>query len=259
MRIRTRADIISEAKQALARSEFVLHFQPIFDLRNERIASVEALLRWNHPTRGLLAPGAFECVFEDPEVGPAVQHRVLKLAIAWLRKNAAAGVSLAVNFTAMDLRGTEGACALLDMLHRASIPPAALCVEVTEGTILGKSNDEPATALRTLHDAGVRVALDDFGTGYASLVHLREIPVDVLKIDRSFIDALRNDDGASEEIVRAVLALGRGLNKEVIAEGVETAAQLARLRELGCDYAQGFLLGRPSPKIQLGAGFKRAA
>jgi EAL domain-containing protein (putative c-di-GMP-specific phosphodiesterase class I) len=105
----------------------------------------------------------------------------------------------------------------------------------------------------------VRVALDDFGTGYASLVHLKEIPVDVLKIDRSFIDGLLQDGGASEEIVRAVLALGHGLKKEVIAEGVETIAQLTRLRELGCHYAQGFLLGRPSPKLPAGEAFRRAA
>ena len=119
--------------------------------------------------------------------------------------------------------------------------------------------DEPATALRLLHAAGVRVALDDFGTGYASLVHLKEIPVDVLKIDRSFIDGLLKDDGASEEIVRAVLALGQGLKKDVIAEGVENIAQLTRLRELGCSYAQGFLLGRPSPKLPVGGWLKRAA
>jgi len=216
-------------------------------------------LRWKHPTRGLLAPGMFECVFEDPEVGPSVQRRVLKLAVAWLRKHAASAGPLSVNFTSMDLRGVESARLLLAMLERAGVAPSALCVEVTEGTIFGRASDEPATALRILHEAGVRVALDDFGTGYASLVHLKEIPVDVLKIDRSFIDGLLVDGGASEEIVRAVLALGQGLKKEVIAEGVENIAQLTRLRELGCGYAQGFLLGRPSPKLPFGAALDRAA
>jgi len=250
---------VREARQGLRRSEFVLYFQPIIDLRLEKVASVEALLRWNHPTRGLLAPGMFECLFEDSEVGPAVQRRVLKLAIAWLRKHAAVAGSLAVNFTSMDLRGAESARLVLALLERAGVAPASLCVEVTEGTVFGRASGEPATALRILHAAGVRVALDDFGTGYASLVHLKEIPVDVLKIDRSFIDGMLKDDGASEEIVRAVLALGHGLKKDVIAEGVETIAQLTRLRELGCAYAQGYLLGRPSPKLPTGDALKRAA
>ncbi len=259
LRIQIRSDLVREAQHALARSEFVLYFQPIIDVRREKVASFEALLRWKHPTRGLLAPGVFECVLEDPAVGPAVQRRVLKLAIAWLRKHAAVAGPLSVNFTSMDLRGAESAKALLAMLERAGVPPSALCVEVTEGTIFGKASDEPAAALRILHAAGVRVALDDFGTGYASLVHLKEIPVDVLKIDRSFIDGLLKDGGASEEIVRAVLALGHGLKKDVVAEGVETIAQLTRLRELGCAYAQGYLLGRPAPKLPAGAPLDQAA
>jgi diguanylate cyclase (GGDEF)-like protein len=256
LRIQTRSDLVREAQHALARSEFVLYFQPIIDLRHEKVASFEALLRWKHPTRGLLAPGMFECVFEDPEVGPAVQRRVVKLAIAWLRRHAG---PLSVNFTSMELRGAESARQLLAMLERAKVAPGALCVEVTEGTIFGKASDEPATALRILHAAGVRVALDDFGTGYASLVHLKEIPVDILKLDRSFIDGLLKDDGASEEIVRAVLALGHGLKKDVIAEGVETIDQLTRLRELGCPYAQGFLLGRPAPRLPAEGPLEQAA
>jgi diguanylate cyclase (GGDEF)-like protein len=259
LRIQTRSDLVKEARKALTRGEFLLHFQPIIDLQRERVASVEALLRWQHPTRGLLGPGAFECVLEDREVGPEVQRRVVKLAIAWLRRNAAAAGSLSVNFTAMDLRGADAAGRLLAKLERAGVAPSALCVEVTEGTIFGRASDEPATALRVLHQAGVRVALDDFGTGYASLVHLKEIPVDILKIDQSFIKGLLEDDGASEEIVRAVLALGHGLKKEVIAEGVETIDQLTRLRELGCVYAQGYLLGRPAPRLPAGDALRRAA
>ena len=118
---------------------------------------------------------------------------------------------------------------------------------------------ESAAALQVLHDAGVRIALDDFGTGYASLVHLKEIPVDTLKIDRSFVAGLLADGDESEEIVRAVLALGHGLKKTVVAEGVETLAQLERLRELGCDYAQGYLFGRPSAAFDLGAAARAAA
>lgn len=259
LRMQTRSDLVQQAQQALLRSEFVLYFQPVVDLRCQTVVSVEALLRWQHPSRGLLAPGSFECVLEHPKVGPAVQRRALKLAIAWLRRNYRVAGSLAVNFTAVDLRGAESAEVLLKMLQNARIPPSAFCVEVTEGTIFGKPGGEPATALRVLHAAGVRVALDDFGTGYASLVHLKEIPVDILKIDRSFVEGLLHDGGASEEIVRAVLALGHGLNKDVIAEGVENVAQLNRLRELGCVYAQGYLLGRPSPHIPSVDAPQRAA
>jgi EAL domain-containing protein (putative c-di-GMP-specific phosphodiesterase class I) len=158
----------------------------------------------------------------------------------------------------MDLHGSEAADALLQKLAAADVAPGRLCVEVTEGTLLGKAG-EAAAALRALHDAGVRIALDDFGTGYASLVHLKEIPVDTLKIDRSFVAGLLDEDGQSEEIVRAVLALGHGLKKTVIAEGVETVAQLDRLRELGCDFAQGYLFGRPGAAFDPSAAFQAAA
>src|SRR5207237_10926107 len=125
--------------------------------------------------------------------------------------------------------------------------------------ILGNGGSAPADALRVLHEAGVHISLDDFGTGYASLVHLKEIPVDTLKIDRSFIAGLLHEGDESEEIVRAVLALGHGLKKHVVAEGVETLGQLMRLRELGCDQAQGYLFGRPSPAFPRAVKLKAAA
>ncbi|MEO6153451.1 MAG: EAL domain-containing protein, partial [Croceibacterium sp.] len=226
---------------------FALHFQPIIDISTSALVSVEALLRWNHPELGMIGPGSFFTVLADPEIGPALQQHVIKLAIAELKRRPRFHGTLAVNFTSMDLRGREAAAKLLAKLADAGVPASSLCVEVTEGIILGKGGNGPAEALRVLHQAGVQIALDDFGTGYASLVHLKEIPVDVLKIDRSFVACLLDDGDESEEIVRAVLALGHGLKKTVVAEGVESVAQLLRLRELGCDHAQGFLFGRPSP------------
>jgi EAL domain-containing protein (putative c-di-GMP-specific phosphodiesterase class I) len=219
----------------------------MIDVRSSTLVSVEALLRWNHPELGLIGPGEFHSVLADQEIGPLLQQHVIKLAISELKRRPRFHGTLAVNFTSMDLRGREAAAKLLAKLKDAGVRPSSLCVEVTEGIILGKGGTEPAEALRALHEAGVQIALDDFGTGYASLVHLKEIPVDVLKIDRSFIAGLLEDGDESEEIVRAVLALGHGLNKTVVAEGVENVAQLVRLRELGCDHAQGFLFGRPSP------------
>ena len=256
--IQSRLELIRDAHGALRRSEFVLHFQPILDLRQSKLVGVEALLRWQHPRLGLLAPDRFDCVLADEEMGPAVQRRVVDLAIEELRRHPGFGGTLGVNFSAMDLHGSEAAEALLARLAAADVAPARLCVEVTEGTLLGKAGAS-AAALRVLHDAGVRIALDDFGTGYASLVHLREIPVDMLKVDVSFIAGLLDADGEGEEIVRAIIALGHGLKKTVVAEGVETVAQLDRLRELGCDFAQGYLFGRPSAAFDRSAAFQAAA
>ena len=180
---------------------------------------------------------------------------MVELAIEELRRQPDFTGTLAINFTAMDLHGAEAAHTLLRKLAAAGIAPSALCVEVTEGTLLGKAG-ESAAALQVLHEAGVRIALDDFGTGYASLVHLKEIPVDTLKIDKSFVAGLLDEGDESEEIVRAVLALGHGLKKTVIAEGVETVAQLDRLRELGCEFAQGYLFGRPSAAFDPAAAFR---
>ena len=258
LEIQTRLDLTREAHGALRRAEFVLHFQPILDLRLSKLVGVEALLRWRHPQRGLLTPASFACVLADEEIGPAVQQRVVELAIAELRRHPGFTGTLSVNLTAMDLHGEDAARGLLGKLAAAGIAPERLCVEVTEDTLLGKAG-EPAAALRMLHCAGVRIALDDFGTGYASLIHLKEIPVDTLKIDVSFIAGLLDADGESEEIVRAVLALGHGLKKTVVAEGVETVAQLGRLRELGCDFAQGYLFGRPSAAFDPSAAFQAAA
>jgi diguanylate cyclase (GGDEF)-like protein len=257
-RIQSKLDLIKDAHWGLQRSEFLLHFQPIVELSSGRHVSVEALLRWQHPVHGLLTPESFACVLADEEVGAAVQQRVLALAIDELQRRPEMEGTLSINVTAVDLHGASSAHRLLRKLFGAGVSPSSLCVEVTEGTLLGKAG-EPAAALHVLHEAGVRIALDDFGTGYASLVHLKEIPVDTLKIDRSFTAGLLRDGDESEEIVRAVLALGHGLNKTVIAEGVETLEQLARLRELGCDYAQGYLFGRPAPAFDLGATFQVAA
>src|SRR5207237_776720 len=191
--IESRLALIKEAKRGLEAGEFVLHFQPIVDVGTSELVSVEALLRWNHPTLGLIAPGEFHAVLADKDIGPAVQQHVLKLAIEEMRRRPRFGGTLAVNFTAMDLRGHAAAQRLLKMLATAGVPPTALCVEVTEGIILGDGGSAPAEALRVLHEAGVHIALDDFGTGYASLVHLKEIPVDTLKIDRSFVAGLLRD------------------------------------------------------------------
>ncbi|WP_294393712.1 EAL domain-containing protein [uncultured Sphingomonas sp.] len=243
------AAFIRDAHAGLERGEFSLHYQPIVDLGSGRMIGHEALLRWQHPDHGLLTPAIFGDILAEGRMGEQLQEHVLTLAIAALQDRPHAATFLSVNFTAAQLRGTAAAQRLIDKLRAARIPPEALCIELTEGIVLGLPAEDVTSALHLLHEAGVRIALDDFGTGYASLIHLKQIPVDTLKIDRSFVFGLLEDGGQSEAIVRAIIGLGTGLHKTVVAEGVETEAQRLRLRELGCEFGQGYLFARPLPLL----------
>ena len=245
--------LVRDAYAGLPRNEFVLHYQPIVDIATTACTGVEALLRWQHPVEGLLTPATFGDLLMEVGIGPMLQERVLTLAIDELRRHGPAAPPLSVNFTAAQLNGKHSAYRLLDRLARADVAPRQLCVEVVEGVVLERSGDDVIAALEILHGAGVSIALDDFGTGYASLVHLRQMPVDALKIDRSFILGLLDGDGKNDEIVRAMILLGKGLGKTVIAEGVETEEQKLRLQSLGCDIGQGYLFGRPGPDFAAGS------
>ncbi len=196
----------------------------------------------------MLTPAIFGDILTEGRIGTILQERALALALAELKGQRAGSGYLSVNFTGAQLRGVHAAQRLLEQLGIAGVAPANLCIELTEGIVLERAGDDILSALRLLHEAGVRIALDDFGTGYASLIHLKQMPVDTLKIDRSFVLGLLDDDGQSEEIVRAIIGLGHGLRKVVVAEGIETQAQRLRLRELGCDYGQGYLFARPEPR-----------
>lgn len=242
-----------DAHLGLERDEFVLHYQPIVDLESARPSSYEALLRWQHPEHGVLTPSVFGSVLVDPKIGSAVQDRVLTQVLRMLSTRPDDVRAIAMNFTAAQLDGAHAARRLLKRLEDAGVAPERLCIEVTEDIVLGRSVDAMGDALRLLHDAGVQIALDDFGTGYASLIHLKRMPIDILKIDRSFVLSLCEGDGSSEAIVRAIIGLGRGLRKSVIAEGIETAAQRQRLIELGCTLGQGYLFARPGPLAGLPA------
>jgi diguanylate cyclase (GGDEF)-like protein len=248
-----KAAFVRDAYAGLERDEFAIHFQPIVDLVNGRAIGHEALLRWRHPDLGLLTPAIFGDILIDGRIGLLLQERVLTLALAELHGQAEGAGFLSVNFTGAQLRGTQAAQRLLDQIAAAGVRPADLCIELTEGIVLERAADDILSALHLLHQAGVRIALDDFGTGYASLIHLKQMPVDTLKIDRSFVLGLIEDGGQSEEIVRAIIGLGHGLRKTVVAEGVETPAQRQRLRELGCHFGQGYLFARPGP-VRMEAG-----
>lgn len=242
-----KATFIRDAYAGLERDEFTIHFQPIIDLASERLIGHEALLRWQHPTLGMLTPGTFGDILTESQIGALLQERVVALTLDALRGQRAEAPFMSMNFTALQLNGVPAARCLLDQLDRAGIAPKTLCIELTEGIVLEPAAEDILSALRLLHEAGVRIALDDFGTGYSSLTHIKQMPIDILKIDRSFVLGLFKDGGASEEILRAIIGLGSGLGKVVIAEGIETEAQRLRLGELGCKFGQGYLFARPGP------------
>ena len=238
-----------DAERALDTGQFLLYFQPIVALPSGEIRRHEALLRWDHPDYGLMTPDRFADVLVAERIGLRIQDHVLDLALASLRDHGERLGGLGVNFTSAQLSGPNSARHVLDRLAHYGVPPASLCVEVTEGVMLDRAADTILATLQTLHAAGVRIALDDFGTGFASLVHLRDMPVDSIKIDRSFIAGLDHSGGGTLAIVRAIIGLGRGLGKLVVAEGIETEAQARRLSDLGCHLGQGYLYGRPAPDL----------
>jgi diguanylate cyclase (GGDEF)-like protein len=235
-----------ELRQALLRDEFSLHFQPQFDLRSGWIVGVEALLRWNHPTRGLVMPGAFIGVAEETGLIEEIGRKVLSGACAQHAVWRAAGLRpprIAVNVSSRQFRRGDLVQDVEGALRESGTPGSALEIEVTESLFMDESAHAVA-ALEKLRRMGVQVAIDDFGTGYSSMSYLKRLPVDVLKVDQSFIsDIIDNFD--TRAIAKAIIKLGQTLNKSVVAEGVETPAQLELLKRWRCDRVQGYLLARP--------------
>lgn len=246
---------VTEARHGVERREFELYFQPVVDMASGDTVGHEALLRWNHPSRGRLLPMDFAAAFEDAGTAASIQAQVLGLA---LDRAVVDGMRVSVNFVGSQLQGEAGAAEILAALAARGLDSSKLVVEVTETVVLGRQDAPIIACLHRLRAAGVRVALDDFGTGYASLIHLRDFPADLLKIDRSFVAGLPGDEG-SQKIVRAIVALAHGLGKLVVAEGIETEAQRDFLRGLGCDFGQGFLFGEPKPAEHEAANSERAA
>ncbi len=227
-----------------------LHFQPVVDLRTGTTVGVEALLRWVHPLRGPVSPSQFIPLAEESgligELGSWVLHRACHQAATWQRRRPEeAPLSISVNLSVRQLE-QPGLCAEVRAALAASgLSPTSLVLEVTE-TALSDDTDNVLRTMRELRALGVRLALDDFGTGYSSLSRLRELPVDILKIDRAFISEVCNG-GADTALARAIIELGRALRLTVVAEGIENAEQVDRLQELDCQFGQGFHLGRPAP------------
>jgi diguanylate cyclase (GGDEF)-like protein len=248
-----REEMMASARLALQLDRVVPWFQPKVSLRGSRVIGFEALMRWTDTEEAVRGPEEVMAAFNDPALGVALSERMLEHTLdqmrTWLKSGVAFG-HVALNATAADLRREGYADMVMTALAQRAIPPTLLQIEVTETVFLGHASGHVETTLRALNRHGVRIALDDFGTGYASLSHLNQFPVDLLKIDRSFIGLLGSSLDA-EAISCAVINLGRSLGLEVVAEGIETEAQEARLIELGCNTGQGFLYSKAIPGAEV--------
>jgi diguanylate cyclase (GGDEF)-like protein/PAS domain S-box-containing protein len=249
-----RADVVarlhteSALRRALERGELRLHYQPEIDVVAQRVIGFEALVRWQHPTRGLLAPAEFIPLAEETglivPIGEWVLREACRDAARWTAF-ADAPLTLSVNLSVRQFGTHDLIASVRSVLEETNTDPATLCLEITESAMM-ESGADAWDMLRRLKQLGVRLAIDDFGTGYSSLAHLRGFPIDVLKIDRTFVDALgRSPQDAS--IAAAIISLAHALGLETIAEGIETGEQLEMLARLGCDVAQGNLFARPRP------------
>ena len=241
-----RQSIEEDLRRALKREEFCVLYQPKIDLKTGEVAGAEALIRWIHPTRGMIPPAQFISVAEECglilPIGAWVMREVCRQARAWTVADLPP-TTVAVNVSAMEFRVEEFPDTLFAILEETGLDPTRLEIELTE-TVLLKRADSVASILRRVRERGVQVALDDFGTGYSSLSYLRRFPVDALKIDQSFIRQITTA-GEDTAIITAIIAMARSLNLRVIAEGVETLEELTFLRAHHCDQAQGFYFSPP--------------
>ena len=240
-------ELEQQLRKALQRNEFVPFFQPIVELNSGQVVGYEALIRWQHPERGLLTPGAFLAVAEQTGLMEAIDWQMYRLACSAARPLIHSGRFLTMNVSPRHFQSPNFGQALLQLLQETDFNPCNLHVEVTETTLLG---DPAAVAhiLQQLKEAGIGSALDDFGTGYSSLGYVHRFPLAMVKIDRSFTSDLDNaTQPRSAAIIAAVLGLGRALELDVVAEGIETEAQRQTLLDMGCHYGQGFYFGRPQP------------
>ena len=243
----SRKAMLREAREALGDDRIIPFYQAKVDLRSGEIVGFEALLRWHHHRRGLQPPDTIQAAFDDSLLASELTDRMIDRVLADVVEFNEKGVPfgrIAVNGSLADFRRDDFADRILGKFQRAGVPPTLLELEVTESVFVDHLALNVERALRTLVAEGVSVALDDFGTGYASLTHLQQFPVDVLKIDRSFISRLDSTDSADFAIVHGVIDIAHRMNIVTVAEGVENDNQLAQLRSLGCDIAQGYLFSR---------------
>ncbi len=242
--IKTRRALESELRIALAEGEFILHYQPILNLKDNAITCCEALVRWQHPQRGLIPPAEFIPVAEEigliVPLGEWVLRKACADAVSW-----PGDVKVAVNLSPIQMGSPNLVPTVVNALASAGLPANRLELEITESVMM-QNTEATLTALHRLRELGVKISMDDFGTGFSALSYLRQFPFDKLKIDRCFIKDLSHDEDALA-IVRAVTSMAKSLGMITTAEGVETSDQLAQVRLLGCSEVQGFFVSRPQP------------
>jgi diguanylate cyclase (GGDEF)-like protein/PAS domain S-box-containing protein len=245
--------IEQELQRALEQGELRLYYQPGVDLATGQVVGAEALVRWEHPQRGLIVPDRFLGVAEETglivPLGMWVMGETCRHLAEWQSRPETAHLHLSVNLSARELTHPDVVSSVLGCVRESGVDPHSLTIEVTESTAMA-DGDTGFRALRDLNSEGIRVAIDDFGTGYSSLEQLRRMPVDIVKVDRSFVSGM-SADSTDREIVAAVVGMGRALKLCVVAEGIETPEQAEALRELGCDIGQGFLYAKPLPADEM--------
>jgi EAL domain-containing protein (putative c-di-GMP-specific phosphodiesterase class I) len=252
----SRLAIETELRRAIENEQLLLHYQPIVLLRTGQMVGVEALLRWRRPDGTLTLPNAFVPVAEETgliqPIGRWVLHEACNQLSRWRAElPQAAGLSMSVNVSARQLQDPSLASDVTSALQQAALDPAALVLELTE-SVMAENLEAATETLQTLRWMSVQLAMDDFGTGYSSLSSLSQLPLDILKIDQSFVARL-DHDAEGRAIVYAIMSLATALGVRVTGEGIETPEQLSALIELGCQYGQGHLLGQPVPADALAA------
>jgi EAL domain-containing protein (putative c-di-GMP-specific phosphodiesterase class I) len=239
-------------RRAIEREEFVLHFQPIVDLRTQRVTGMEALVRWAHPELGMVPPAKFIPLAEETGLIVPIGYWVLEHACREaraLQRRGFADLHVAVNLSPKQFRQRDLVKVVREVLERTGFDPRCLELEVTESSVM-ENADAAVRVLHELKGMGIHLSIDDFGTGYSSLSYLKRFPIDSLKVDQSFVrDIISDQDDAA--ITSAVIAMGHSLRLTIIAEGVESEEQLSFLRERDCHKVQGFLFGRPMPAEDL--------
>jgi diguanylate cyclase (GGDEF)-like protein len=244
-KMQARRTLEIDLRKALVEGEFELFYQPLVNLQSNEISGFEALLRWNHPTRGLVPPSEFIPIAEEMGLIVPLGEQVLRQACT-----EAAGwpgdIRVAVNLSPVQFKSKTLALAVTTALASSGLPPQRLELEITESVLL-QDNEATLTTLHQLRALGVRISMDDFGTGYSSLSYLRSFPFDKIKIDQSFVQDMSGGEDDSVAIIRAVAGLGRNLGMATTAEGVETQEQLGYLRQEGCSEVHGYLFSRPMP------------
>ena len=245
--------IEQELQRALEQGELRVYYQPGVDLATGQVVGAEALVRWEHPQRGLIVPDRFLSVAEETglivPLGMWVMSETCRHLAEWQSRPETAHLTLSVNLSARELTHPDLVSSVLGCVRESGVDPRSLTIEVTESTAMA-DGDTGFRALRDLSNEGIRVAIDDFGTGYSSLEQLRRMPVDIVKVDRSFVSGMAADS-TDREIVAAVVGMGRALKLCVVAEGIETPEQAEALRDLGCDIGQGFLYAKPLPAEEM--------